>query len=83
MGRCGGAESELETNLVQRRVLVVKTCFGPHDRALHVTGDLDPFAGLGLPLVGFVAHDDVHALHPGGELRDLGELFVEVVTESV
>ena len=68
---------------VERCVLVVKTCLGPHDGALHVTGDLDAFAGLGLTLVRLVAHDDVDALYAWRELRDLGQLLVEVVTESV
>src|SRR5699024_4809532 len=68
---------------VQRRVLVVQTRLGPHDGALDMAGDLDPLADLGLPLVGLVTHHDVDALYAWSKLRDLGQLLVEVGTESI
>jgi len=68
---------------VKGAVLVVGAGLGTDDRALDMTGDLDPVAGLGLATVGLVGHDHVEPLDAWRELRNLRQLVVQVLAESV
>src|SRR6476646_9045730 len=74
---------ELVHRDVQRGVLVIRTRLGPDDRSLDVAGDLDPVTGLGLAWVGFVGHNHVEPLNARRELGDLGQLVIQVSTETV
>ena len=68
---------------VQCCVRVVGTGLGAHDRSPVQAGDLYPVAGLGLPAVGLMRDHDVQALHPRRQLRDLGQLFLEMPAKAL
>ena len=75
--------SSLSDRDVERGVRVVGTRLGTDDRATVQAGDLDPVAGFGLPAVGLMRDHDVQALDPGRQLRDLGQLLLEMPAKAL
>jgi hypothetical protein len=68
---------------VQGAIFVVGDGLGSHHRSLDVASDLDSVTCFGLAFVGFVGHHNIEALNARRELRDLGQLLVQVTAETL
>jgi hypothetical protein len=77
------ALQQLVHRYVQGAVLVVGARLGPHHRSLDMTGDLDPVGSFGLAFVDFVSHDNIEALNARRELRNLGQLLIQMTAEAL
>ena len=77
------ALQQLVHRYVQGAVLVVGARLGSHHGSLDMAGDLDSVACFGLALVGFVGHHNIEALNARRELRNLGQLVIQVTAEAL
>src|SRR5665647_2547915 len=68
---------------VQGCVLVVGDSLGPHDWSLDMTCDLDAVGCFGLALVDFVGDHYIEALYARCELRNLGQLVIQVTAKAL
>jgi len=77
------ALQQLVHGYVQGGVLVVGDGLGPHHGSLDMTGDLDSVGCFGLALVDFVGDHNIEALYARCELRNLGQLVIQVTAEAL
>jgi hypothetical protein len=77
------ALQQLVHGYVQGAVLVVGAGFGPNNWTFDMASDLDSVACFGLALVGFVGYHNIEALNARRELRDLGQLVIQVTAETL
>ena len=77
------ALQQLVHGYVQGAVLVVGDSFGPNNGSLDMAGDLDSVACFGLAFVGLVGNNNIEALNARRELRNLGQLLIQVTAETL
>ena len=68
---------------VQGAVLVIGYCLSPHHGPLDMAGDLDSVACLGLALVDLMGNHNIEALNARCELRNLGQLLIQVSAKTL
>jgi len=68
---------------VQGGVLVVSASLGSHHGPLDMASDLDSVGCFGLALVDLVRDHNIEALYARCELRDLGQLVIQVTAEAL